>query len=378
MYLKFVTLASGINFVILAIALLLKKTSHKKSNYILFTLFVFMALYSSIVFLHYSAIENKNYLILAHYMPFDGIALLAMGPCLYFYILSLLQKPIVVFSPKGLLHLIPFIPYIAFNVYFATLSVQNRTDWLIRDFNVGTFETNVLNLMLYTQITLYLIVCYRMVTKQLKINSGNEFNNIPYDISWLKTYLIINLGFMIVSSPICFYFANEQANIIIGQLAMDIQFIYMFFKWTLHTENSPTVQTPAFINKKKYSNADNLFIQKHLEVLRSYIESVKPYLDENCNLQQVSEETGIPEHQLSIVLNLGLQKTFPDFINEYRIQKAKEILQTTGSTRTLTLEHIASECGFGSKSTFNRAFKKFSNHQTPTEFIRQHKNSPLA
>jgi AraC-like DNA-binding protein len=56
-------------------------------------------------------------------------------------------------------------------------------------------------------------------------------------------------------------------------------------------------------------------------------------------------------------LNEHLNKSFTDFINELRIEVSKEYLVTKGN---LTIESIGYESGFNSKSTFFKAFKKFT------------------
>jgi AraC-like DNA-binding protein len=372
MIFEYISLASGLNFIVLAIVLLLKKAPNLKSNKILFFLFLFMAVYSGFVTFHYTALQHKDYSSLIYYTPVDGIFLLLMGPCLYFYILSVLNKHIYFKNWKMLVHIIPFIPYILFNIYFLTLPIKERTDWLILDFNAGTYEMNLLNGIIYSQIIIYLLVSYRLVTNQLKTTSIIEFEKTQFDISWLKVYLIINLCFMIISLPLCFIISNEKASIIIGQLSMDIQFVYMFFKWTLHTESSSIKSCNESTDKSNMLKLNSDVADNHLSKLQVYMEDFKPYLDEECSIQTVSEQTGIPAHQLSNILNCKLQKTFPEFINEYRVKAAKTFLLSIKQEST-TIESIAIDCGFGSKTHFNRTFKKYTNNLTPSEFIRQHK-----
>jgi AraC-like DNA-binding protein len=57
------------------------------------------------------------------------------------------------------------------------------------------------------------------------------------------------------------------------------------------------------------------------------------------------------------VINQGFQLNFNDFINQYRIEAVKDKLKA-GEQKTQTLLGIAYDCGFNSKATFNRAFKK--------------------
>lgn len=373
MLIEYISIASGINFLLLALVQLFKKEPNPKSNKILFILFMFMAVYCSLVVFHFTAIEHKNFASLRYYTPIDGLFLLSMGPCLYLYILSVLNKPTPIFKLRNLLHLFSFIPYIGFCIYFLTLPFQQRIDWLIRDFHFGSTEMNWLNGVIYLQTITYVLLCYRLVSMQLKTTGIIQFEKKAFDITWLNLYLIITFCFLIVTLPLCFIIDNERTSIIIGQLAMDIQFLYMFFKWTLHTDSSFTKDdTDKLTNKSNTLKLNEDLADNQLLKLQSYMEELKPYLNEACSIQTVSEQTGIPFHQLSNVLNCKLQKTFTEYVNEYRALAAQQMLLSMYSDTT-TIESIAAECGFGSKSNFNRTFKKYSNNLTPTEFIRQHK-----
>ena len=59
---------------------------------------------------------------------------------------------------------------------------------------------------------------------------------------------------------------------------------------------------------------------------------------------------------------------FNDFINHYRIEAVKEKLNF-GEHHKTTLLGIAFDCGFNSKATFNRAFKK-STSLSPKDYLK--------
>jgi len=367
MFLKYITLASGFNFLLLTIVTFLKKTPNKKANNILGIFFFTLFIYCILVSFHYTSLIDKHYSLLRYYSPIDGIFLLMMGPCIYFYVLSVLNKPIIFFKWKMLTHLIPFIPFIVFNLYFSSLSYQERLNWLIIDFRAGTLENNLLNVVLYTQMIVYLLLSFSLINKQLKISHKVLTNNILIDISWLKMFVLMNIGFILISAPLCFYLANERANIIIGQLGMDIQFLYIFFKSVWQTEIFISDEEVVFsTNKDPNLIIDELLAEDYLKVLLRYMNECKPYLKEDCNIQTVSEKIGISVHHLSNILNQRFEKSFPDFINEQRINEAKRILSSYHLGK-ITIEAIGTECGFGSKSSFNKTFKKHTN-LTPTEF----------
>ena len=60
---------------------------------------------------------------------------------------------------------------------------------------------------------------------------------------------------------------------------------------------------------------------------------------------------------------------FNDYINAHRVEAVKEAIRN-GSSKELTLLAIALDCGFNSKTTFNRAFKKHSGI-SPKSFLQQ-------
>lgn len=366
MFLKYITIASAFNFLFFSFMLLTKEAPNKKANNIMGVFFLLMAIYSGLVSFRFIALINNDFSILKYYSPVDGIFLLLMGPALYFYILSILNKPIQIIKWKSLLHLISFIPFIVFNIYFTTLPFQNRIDWFIHDFSNGTIETNLLNIILYIQMPTYLIVSYFLIKKQLKVSPTIVMNDVQVDISWLKFFLLMNMTFMFVSAPLCFYFANEKANIIIGELAMNIQFLYIYIKSSWHKNMFVAEKIAKIKNGEHVLKIDDETADNFLNILEMHMKIAKPFLAENCNIQSVSESTGISVHQLSYTLNSHLQKSFNDYINGYRIEEAKKILSSDQSNK-LTLEAIGYECGFGSKSTFNKAFRKHTN-LTPSGF----------
>ena len=92
----------------------------------------------------------------------------------------------------------------------------------------------------------------------------------------------------------------------------------------------------------------------------------KPYLESKLTLQELAIQVNIDSRELSILINQHIGQHFFDFINEYRLKKAMEILQNS-SKKELTIQQIFYDVGFNSKSSFNSAFKKYTG-QTPTEY----------
>lgn len=101
--------------------------------------------------------------------------------------------------------------------------------------------------------------------------------------------------------------------------------------------------------------------------LLSAMRSEQPHLDPQLSLNGLAAITGISSSKLSMVINQVAGKNFYDFINEYRVQAVKERLQR-GELNHYSMLGIATECGFNSKASFNRIFKK-QTQQTPTAYV---------
>ncbi|MEO0339643.1 MAG: helix-turn-helix transcriptional regulator [Bacteroidota bacterium] len=123
---------------------------------------------------------------------------------------------------------------------------------------------------------------------------------------------------------------------------------------------------PKYADKK----IDDQTAKSVLEQLDQIMQEKKLYRNPNLKLSDVAEAIAIHPHRLSQILNDNLGKSFPSFINQYRIEAAKELLQTN---EVFSTEGIGFECGFNSKSTFYSTFKKLTG-TTPAKFRAE--NSP--
>ena len=107
-------------------------------------------------------------------------------------------------------------------------------------------------------------------------------------------------------------------------------------------------------------------IEKIRKLIFNYLKERKPYLNSEYNLQMMVTDLNISRQKLSQVINLGEQKNFYQLINEFRIEEVKTRMTTPGFEH-YTLLGIAFECGFNSKTSFNRIFKEITG-LTPSEY----------
>ncbi len=92
---------------------------------------------------------------------------------------------------------------------------------------------------------------------------------------------------------------------------------------------------------------------------KSVIEKIKKHIDENyCTIIQVpllAEDIGISYAHLRRIFKEHFHVGVYDYINELRIEKAKELLRTTNKTNI----EIAEEVGYNNVQSLNRFFKKY-------------------
>lgn len=122
----------------------------------------------------------------------------------------------------------------------------------------------------------------------------------------------------------------------------------------IHYSPQQAIETASATKTDKLGAVDLDNWQKKVETL---MWQEKIYLDPELTLSEMAQRLGLNASLLSAVINNAFGKNFNDFVNEYRVAEVKKMLKNPGSSH-LSLLGIGLECGFNSKSTFNRAFKK--------------------
>ncbi|HZY38442.1 MAG TPA: ABC transporter permease, partial [Mucilaginibacter sp.] len=100
--------------------------------------------------------------------------------------------------------------------------------------------------------------------------------------------------------------------------------------------------------------------------LKNAVETNLFYLDSELSIPSLAEALDMHPYELSRIINAALRKNFNDFINEYRIREVTRKMKDPVYDR-LTLLGIAFDCGFNSKTTFNRTFKQMTG-KSPVEY----------
>lgn len=105
---------------------------------------------------------------------------------------------------------------------------------------------------------------------------------------------------------------------------------------------------------------------KQISRIREFMVAEQPYLDPELTIKTMADQLDMEVRELSLLINTYFKQNFYDFLNQYRIEKAKELLKDP-QNKKLTILEILFSVGFNSKSSFNTSFKKLSG-LTPTEY----------
>ncbi len=106
-------------------------------------------------------------------------------------------------------------------------------------------------------------------------------------------------------------------------------------------------ETFRYVTSMK-SRSGQLFLK-----IRQYIE--KNYQESDLNLKKCSEDLFLSSGYISMTLKKSSGKTFVDYLNEYRVQKAVALLAQPESK----VYEVATEVGFTHQTYFSSVFKKF-------------------
>ena len=100
-----------------------------------------------------------------------------------------------------------------------------------------------------------------------------------------------------------------------------------------------------------------------------HILSKQFYLKKGSTSAALAAEMNMQPYLLSAVINQVFKTNFNDFLNGYRVDHAKKLIQN-GDAKLLTLEALSEQSGFNNRNSFTIAFKKHTG-QTPSDFIKQ-------
>ena len=117
--------------------------------------------------------------------------------------------------------------------------------------------------------------------------------------------------------------------------------------------------TSVFKTKTVLDPKEKLQLEEIALKIKTLMLEEKSFKNPDITLSSLSEQLGVKSYLTTKCLNTIFGKKFNDFINEYRIEELKMLLEDP-KNNNYTLLSLAFEAGFNSKASFNRAVKKLT------------------
>jgi len=324
---------TGIIFTGLTFALLLwfSKKVNQTANRVL-------GLALTVVVLWISRVLGVDVRLVTYFPQWNWIPLqfsLALGPLLYFYVLKV-TYPEYKFRWRNLLHFVPVL-------------LQQAVLFLKINLTIPAFFS----------VAIYLYFSFRLIERFYKQQKFNDVSDrYYYQLQWLHRLLaafsLLWLLWILIAAADYFYYHQRlviQAYYPIYILLAGTM-IWIAATGFSKSENiipAAPALTPSLPAALKQKGA---WLKKAMEI-NLY------HQDPDLSLSSLAELLEVHPHELSRIVNVALRKNFNDFVNEYRIREITRKMQDPANDR-LTLVGIAFDCGFKSKTTFNRVFREMT------------------
>lgn len=338
------------------------------------------------------------------YTPFQHLYL--MGPVIFFYVQSLLN-PSFHFRKKDLWHFLPAALYILFcgamvitdklivkDYYFLANGEDPDFDsWYqwsgfvsmlcyfifsLRYYNL--YKKMIIQVISYADIVSFrwvrnfLLAFLSMLAIRVLFFAASyvpAFEQLSYAGDWWQFlffavifyYIAINGYSSSVETRVSF-----RLNLLEYKTPALLQYTQPFSGATTEAMEAEVVELEEAASKiEEVDNSISTWKPQLLELMNEK----KMYEDPELSLTQLAKAMQTNPSFLSSLVNKGFGMNFNDFVNEFRVEAVKQILES-GGHKTQTLLGIAFECGFNSKATFNRAFKKITGY-SPRQWLEQKK-----
>ncbi len=299
------------------------------------------------------------------------------APLLYFYVKSLVYKKLR-FKLLDLLHLLPFAGLIIWSVFtYHSLPAQEKLILLQTGEGINLNILAGFIILIHLQLIFYLFITFRLVRRYQALAKENFSESVRVNADWLGQLIIV---FMLI---VFLAFLENIVEVLTSEevykyTLLGIYLCYLIFiNWVIYKALSqPAIfqgLDEGIILAREMQVNEGSQLKKEdaalLKRLYEFMEEEKPFLDSTLSLHGLARKLKIGSRELSILINSQLNQNFYDFVNQYRIEYAKQMLSNAQFADHTILE-IMYESGFNSKSSFNTVFRKFT-RQTPSQFRKQ-------
>ena len=319
-----------------------------------------------------------------------------IGPLTLYYFKSLIRGKLV-FNYYLLLYCLPAL-LLFINVFpIYQLSTEERITFfnaLKQNLNITKSTTSYFQflslkvqfLLVEVSNVLFVLFSFRYywrAKKQNRINSKNRrfiiSNIFIFAISILFGIGLVSFTALKFSSNIniAFQLANKSRSEYYYLYTLITPLSFFFFPkiiYGLHAKSSIYNVFQGFIQKTfkepEFSIKESTGQLSDRDRIVEYIEINKPFLKPDYSLYNLSKDLNIPHLRVSICFNQDLNITYPEYKRRKRVEYAIELFKA-GNHKIMSIEGIATQCGFKNKSSFYLAFQREFN-LTPKEWIEKH------
>jgi AraC-like DNA-binding protein len=317
------------------------------------------------------------------YVPFQQLFLL--GPIFYGYILNVLEPNRLHFQGKSLFHFLPAFLYAAYSLvsYIGDAWILEKAffyaDGRDKDLLPWYQFTGLLSMIYYFMVSLK---SYKKYQNRI-VQELSYADSVIY--KWVQLFLIClililtariifivlfpNFGsfrlkywYYLVFSILIYFLTLKGYTHLITTINLNYLQKNAARTFLDNAENNHLVEAKPF--QKPLSEGQ---LSQHKIDLGFTFEQERLFENPQLSLQDVAAKMEWSLRETSQIINQGFGKNFNDFVNAYRVDAVKEKL-AKGEQAHHTLLAIALDCGFNSKSTFNRVFKRIT-EQTPLEYL---------
>ncbi len=369
------SIATGIVVTIIILVLLFKRKSEDLSTKILISIFSFFLL----VFIHTYAYIHKIAGLFWSTFIFDDVTSVIIGPLIYIYIKSLTGS--TQWSLKNYsIHL--FFPALYLLIVSIPLMISVKQDdsfGIYIQYLVYIIEFDIAYSFVYCILALRLLIRSKSLIKDNYSNLQNK------NLQWVRTMLIGSI--FIISIDI----STSLYEIFIAKVEWNIGFltvapmVYIIIFLGYYGVSQSSILLPDFLLvernidslEKNSQTTPEVLSNEEAEKLRlrlgRLMKEEKPYLIDDLTLGVLASAISTTDKKLSTVLNQYMNISFYDYVNSFRVSEIIEAMKDQ-SKNHLTLLGVAYDCGFKSKSSFNRVFKNITGH-SPSVYKKRLENS---
>ncbi len=352
---------AGISICLLIELLLLSKREKTLSDKVLFAWVLLIGLHLAFFYLQVSGQAERFAFLLGLEIPIP----LLHGVFLYWYVAAMTsQQPK---RPWGIfLHFLPaLVSCLYIIVNFVGLTAQEKLAIYAQD-GAGFEVFSTINFYAIQLSGIAYISWSVILLRRHRHNIREQFSNLEkINLQWLY---ILTLGLGIIW--VIVIFGQVEAFTYLGVVVYVFLIAYFGIQQVgIFTAERPLISTEEA--RPKYAKS-GLTEERSIALfarLQQLMETEGLYRDNELSLHQLATRLDVHPNYLSQLINEQEGKNFYDFVNTYRVEEFLRLI-TQKDRQQFTLLATAFECGFNSKSSFNRYFKKVTG-STPTQYLKK-------